>query len=372
MSISYVDFYRQNNISPVSQDISDLKRHFQRRASLFFTLGILPRLVSGRSVLEFGPGSGHNALYTASLAPAKYILVDGNPKGVAETQHRLAHQPVQTLEVVLSLFEEFHSASAFDLVWAEGCLQHQADATSLVQHMATFVEPGGCLVVTTVDAISFLPEILRRLVKEIQCEKGADLAVQLKTLVPILAPHLKTLQGMSRPVEDWILDNILQPLEEVELFSLPQAIQCLSSEFDVYGMSPKFSTDWRWYKDIVGDDRQFNQNALAAYYQHNLNFLDYRFEYPPHSALFGQKLAQACASVWSWMKKIQTTGQGWDAMWEALEAIALLVEVQAPQTAVAMREASQWIQGGANADETLQHFPFWWGRGQQHTSFVRK
>jgi len=372
MSISYVDFYRQNNISPVSQDISDLGRHFQRRASLFLTLGILPRLVSGQSVLEFGPGSGHNALYTANLAPAKYILVDGNPKGVAETKNRLAHQPVETLEVVLSLFEEFHSSIAFDLVWAEGCLPHQVDAISLVQHMATFVGPGGCLVVTTVDAISLLPEILRRLVKDIHCEKEASLEAQLKTLVPIFEPHLKTLQGRSRPVEDWIVDNILQPFEEVELFSLPQAIQCLSSEFDVYGLSPKFTTDWRWYKDIVGDNRQFNQNTLAAYYRQNLNFLDYRFEYPPHSALFGRTLAQACATVWSCMKKIQKTGQGWGAMWEALEAVALLIEAQAPQTAVAVREASQWIQGGAKAGETLQHFPLWWGRGQQYISFVRK
>ena len=66
---AFVGFYESNNISPVSQDISDLNKHFQRRNSLFRSLGILPSLVKGIKVLEFGPGSGHNALYTASLFP---------------------------------------------------------------------------------------------------------------------------------------------------------------------------------------------------------------------------------------------------------------------------------------------------------------
>ena len=76
---AFVSFYAENRISPVAQDLSDLRRHFQRRESLFRSLGILPLLVQGASVIEFGPGSGHNALYTASLKPATYTLVEGNP-----------------------------------------------------------------------------------------------------------------------------------------------------------------------------------------------------------------------------------------------------------------------------------------------------
>ena len=40
----YVDFYRQEEISPVAQDISDLDRHFQRRQALYRHLGISPGL----------------------------------------------------------------------------------------------------------------------------------------------------------------------------------------------------------------------------------------------------------------------------------------------------------------------------------------
>ena len=35
---SFVDFYNKHDISPVSQDISDLEKHFQRRDSLLWTL----------------------------------------------------------------------------------------------------------------------------------------------------------------------------------------------------------------------------------------------------------------------------------------------------------------------------------------------
>ena len=103
------------------------------------------------------------------------------------------------------------------------------------------------MVVTTADSISYLSETLRRLVKEFYVVESSSLEQQLQNLTPIFEPHLKKLKGMSRPVKDWILDSIIQPLEEVELLSIPEVIHCLSSDFDVLGSSPKFITDWRWY-----------------------------------------------------------------------------------------------------------------------------
>ena len=83
MKTSFVDFYIKNNISPVSQDISGLKKHFQRRDSLLRSLGLPNILFCNAEILEFGPGSGHNTTYIASLRPSKYHLVDGNLKGTA-------------------------------------------------------------------------------------------------------------------------------------------------------------------------------------------------------------------------------------------------------------------------------------------------
>ena len=372
MKTSFVDYYSKNNISPVSQDISDIEKHYQRRESLFLSIGIMPNLVKGKSVIEFGPGSGHNALYTASLSPSIYHLVDGNPKGVSETQNLLKGAPVEDLKVDLCLFDEFQSSNQYDIVWAEGCLPHQKDPFPLMKHISTFTAENGCMVVTTVDSISYLSETLRRLVKEFYVVENSLLEEQLQNLTPIFEPHLKKLKGMSRPVEDWILDSIIQPLEEVELLSIPEVIQCLSSDFDVLGSSPKFITDWRWYKDVVGEDREFNQIATDSYYKNNLNLLDYRFEFPPHSVEFGKRLEKECVKTWSLMKKIQKTEEGWNELWVVLENISVLIDEFAPQSAAAIREASLWLQNEAPAHQILQHFPSWWGRGQQYVSLIKK
>ena len=85
----FVDFYGQHRISPVTQDISDLTGHFERRESLYRHVGIVPGLISGKSVIEFGPGSGYNSIYTSSLKPRRYVLVDGNPTGLETTRSLL-------------------------------------------------------------------------------------------------------------------------------------------------------------------------------------------------------------------------------------------------------------------------------------------
>ncbi len=142
-SPAFVGFYESNNISPVSQDITDLNKHFQRRESLFRSLGVLPGLVKDAKVLEFGPGSGHNALYTASLSPGQYELVDGNLKGVQETRERLTSFSSAHIKVHHALFDEFQTDKKFDLVWAEGCLPHQSRPLPLLKHVASFVLKGG-------------------------------------------------------------------------------------------------------------------------------------------------------------------------------------------------------------------------------------
>src|SRR5436190_1477044 len=85
---SLLDFYRQHGISPVAQDISDLPAHFARRAALYRSLGLPPMAVHGKWVLEIGPGSGDNAVYTESLRPDNYVLLEPNERGADELRDR--------------------------------------------------------------------------------------------------------------------------------------------------------------------------------------------------------------------------------------------------------------------------------------------
>ena len=372
MSLTHADFYSKHNISPVSQDIGILDKHYQRRESLYLSLGLVPSFMRGRTILEFGPGSGHNALYTASLSPQKYELVDGNFRGVQETRDRLASFTDLQITVHHALFDMFTTDSKFDTVWAEGCLPHQSRPLPLLTHVASFVADGGCLCVSTNNGISYLSETIRRLFRDRFFDALGDVHEQARKLTPYIQPHLQHLHGMSRPIEDWILDSIVQPMRDRRLLSIPEVVSCLEREFDVYGSSPRFLTDWRWYKEIIGDDRRFNELALDNYYKKNLNLLDYRFDFPEHSRAYGEKLEALGSRSWDLMCEIEHGNETiWKEFFDLMDELCSHIDGQAPITVRAIRESCALLQN-ANPDMDLSQFPQWWGRGQQYLSLIRK
>lgn len=83
MKTSFADFYVKNNILPVSQFISGLKNHFQRRGSLLRSFWLPNIFICNAEILEFEPGSCLNTTNIASLRPSKYHLVDVNLKSTA-------------------------------------------------------------------------------------------------------------------------------------------------------------------------------------------------------------------------------------------------------------------------------------------------
>jgi ubiquinone/menaquinone biosynthesis C-methylase UbiE len=370
---AFVTFYSHHNISPVSQDITDLEKHFQRRDSLFKSLGIPPSFVRGSSVIEFGPGSGHNAIFTASLSPSNYFLVDGNTLGLNQTKEKLEQLNFRDYQIINSLFLDYFSDERFNLVWAENCIPHQSDPLLILHHLSDFTRESGIFVVTASSPISYLSETIRRLLYNITITTKQSLQSSLDIIRPYLVSHLVNLKGMSRPIDDWIIDNILQPLERTKLLTIPEVLTALCKDFDFYASSPRFVTDWRWYKEIVGLDRQFNSNAIDTYYRSNVNLIDYRYTFETQSIIFGRDLEDLCAETWSLMSQIQQgNGKKWQLFFDQLSKISKMIEKISPDTASSIIEASQYLQDGAPHDRELNAFPKWWGRGTQYLSLIRR
>ncbi|QOI43109.1 class I SAM-dependent methyltransferase [Leptospira interrogans serovar Canicola] len=369
MEISFVDFYNKNNISPVRQNITDLEKHYYRRESLYISLGILPGYINNKKVIEFGPGSGHNAVYTVSLSPKLYTLVDGSKVGFEATKERFRDQ--NNIEVIHTLFQDFNTEIKYELVIAEGCLPGQNEPLFLLDHICKFVEKNGIFLITTVGSVSYFTETLRRLIRDRFFSQNEPVEKQLKLLIPIYQPHLNTLINMSRPVEDWILDSIIQPLQHVKLLSIPDVMNHLDGRFEVLGSSPKFIEDWRWYKDINSKTKGYNQVALDSYYRKNLNFLDYRFRFIEHSKEFGMNLEELCDETWTIMCSIEKNENngGWDRLFENLSSIHDLILQPAPETAKALEEVTIWLKDG-DLNNPLPRFSNWWGRGQQYLSLI--
>jgi SAM-dependent methyltransferase len=369
----FVDYYGEHNISPVAQDISDLTRHFERRASLYRSLGIPPLYIRGRDVIEFGPGSGYNALYTEHLGPRRYLMVDANPRGIEDTRALLAktYPEAGNYEVVSSLIEDFESPERFDLVLAEGLVPFQRDPAAFIRHIARSTKPGGLLVLTCADAPTIMGEIGRRLLARRIAPPGPSDAERVRILAPVFGPHLQTLTGMSRSVDDWIYDNVLIPFVG-RTFGIDEAIEALGGEFDVYGSSPEFVVDLRWYKQLYGDARDFNGRATNAYVENMLNFLDYRISVPAHDAQLGIAIRDRCRELYVLMQAIEE-----DAARSAAEAAPLIrkiADLAKPSacTARALSELAEALEGSGSPSSALNEFVSYFGRGMQYLSLIRR
>ncbi len=324
---SLLDFYQQHGISPVKQDVTDLPAHFARRAHLYRSLGLPPIAVRGKSVLEVGPGSGENALYTLSLQPRGYVALEPNHVAAEAARARLG-AGVDVVEIPIEEYDTI--GSPFDLVLCEGLLGLcGTDPKVLLEHVAKHVAPGGALVITCIDAISDHAEVLRRAMAQQMIGRTAPLADQVAILRPAFAPHLATLKGMTRSVDDWIIDNLLNPASIGPTFSIPEACEALDGRFEVLGCSPRFLLDWRWYKEA----KPGNQWAIDAYWQQAHNLMDYRRVDDPRHADVNQELMDNCLTDREKLRR-----------YERHECNKLIVQ---------------------DVD------PAWFGRGQQYLSFVR-
>jgi SAM-dependent methyltransferase len=380
MTESLLDFYRRHQISPVRQDIRDLRAHFARRAALYRHVGILPRDLRGRTALEIGPGSGFNSLYTASLEPSRYVLVEANPRGVDDIRLLFSQYPTlgERVEVVSGSADDYRSSVPFDFVFCEGVLALAGvpDAARLLLTVAEHTAPGGVLVITCIDAVSDFAETLRRFVAQLLIDPVNDLADHVQRLLPAFTPHLSTLTSMSRRHDDWVIDNLLNPASIGPLLTIPDAIAALDGAFDVFGASPKFLTDWRWYKDITGTGG-FNERAIDQYWADVHNLLDYRHQSPARDPLENRALHEACVSV---RTAVQTYERDRDrgaaaVVCAKLEPIVASVRAFSPITGDAIEEVKDLLARpafDAEAVASCRRFGPWFGRGQQYLSFSRR
>ncbi len=375
MTRPFLDYYRANAISPVNQDLSDLTSHLQRRESLYLALGIVPALIGGRSVIEFGPGSGHNAIYTSSLLPARYVLVDGNPTGLRAAGKLLdEYAPGGNRLFIESLIEKYRTDERFDLVLCEGTIPGQLDTKSFCRNVGAFAGEGGIFVLTTQDAASCLGELLRRVVAAQIAPRSASVAEQLERLVPFFVLHTATIVGMSRPTEDWVLDNIIQPYVG-NMLSVADAIESLGEDgFHVYNASPRFFTLWTWYKRLVGEDRDIGAAVRSEYFANLVNLMDYRLQgNATHAPELGERILTLCERFYATMREVEAANGPYTVVFQQLRDLSAVIRPVSALTADSIDQAlavCDAAQHGAALPDTPS-FTSFFGHGQQYMSFVR-
>jgi SAM-dependent methyltransferase len=375
-----IDFYRRHGISPVRQNIPDLEEHFTRRAGLYHHLGLLPAFFRGRSVIEIGPGSGFNSLFTATLEPSRYLLLEGNPTGVSDIETLFGDFPDlrRRIEIVGSLVQEYATDERFDFVFCEGMLALAGlpDPTVLLRCVARLTVLGGVLVITCIDAISYFAETLRRLFAQLLIDPDESLAAKAERLTRVFGPHLSTIDGMNRRHDDWVIDNLLNWASIGRLLPIPTAIAALRGEFEFFAASPHYTTDWRWYKSLTRSAASFSELAIEQYWQNAHNLLDFRQTFPPRDADSNRMLYAQCESTREHIRRFEETRDLSliDAIREDLEGVERSVRTFNPGIADAVHEAGLLLRrlplDGATVASS-RAFASWFGRGQQALSFSR-
>lgn len=379
MTASHLAFYTAHRISPVRQDISDLSRHFERRAALYRHLGILPGFLRGRRVLEVGPGGGFNALYTASLGPGRFTLIEGNPTGVEHMRSLFSDFPqwTENIEILLSRIEEYCPSEGFDFVFCEGLLSGVPNPEEVLKSLGDATAPGGVLIITCVDHLSHFPETLRRMFAQLVVSRDDDLDTKVEKILPMMEPHLATLIGMSRRRDDWVIDNLIHPGSIIPLINIPEAVVILANEFEFYAASPHFVTDWRWYKSIVGDEWGFNHAAIEQYWMNVHSFLDYRRRLPPRAVTANQALYDRCTGARRQVELFEKTGDREFVRRFRSELAAIIADVRSfsEDIAAALEEAARLLDADRLDREAVanaKRFGALFGRGQQYISLTKR
>ncbi len=381
LDTSLVDFYKRHGISPVRQDISNLETHFTRRAGLYRHLGILPQFVRGRSVLEIGPGGGFNSLYTATLQPSRYVLLEPNPTGVTHIEGVFGQFPPlrKKIEIVGKLVEDYDTADRFDFVLCEGMLALAGvkDPSELLRTVAKFVAPGGVLVITCIDAISDFPETLRRLFGQLLVKPKDPLETQAAALVAMFGPHLASLAGMSRRHDDWVIDNLLNPASIGPYLPIFEAIAAIDADFEFYAASPHFATDWRWYKSLTPQATEYSRRGIDQYWQNAHSLFDYRRTFTPRDPAANQALYQQCDDTRALVREYERTRE--TGLVQKIRARLADLERSAREfsadVADALKEAHDLLAQtppDPKAVAASVRFGPWFGRGQQYLSFSRR
>ncbi|MDO8607002.1 MAG: methyltransferase domain-containing protein [Phaeospirillum sp.] len=377
MNASHLDFYMKYGISPVRQDISDLDRHFQRRGALYRHLGILPQHIAGRRVCEVGPGSGYNSVFTASLQPSYYELVEGNPTGIDNIRELFRSYPQWTADIAITASRiEAFPPKPFDFVFCEGLLSGVPNPEAVLNVLAACVAPGGTLVITCVDHLSHFPETIRRVFGDLVIAQDDDLDTKVSKILPMVESHLQTLKGMSRRLDDWVIDNLIHPGSIIPLINFPEAVAVLAHDFQFLASSPHFVQDWRWYKDIVGADCDFNINAIEQYWANAHNLMDFRRRVPVRDPDANMRLYDLCTTARACVERFEHDGnrQHLAEFRTLLQEIADNFLAFSPETGAALAEAAEALDLEAfdpKKAASLQHFSGLFGCGTQYISLTR-
>lgn len=379
---AFLDFYREHGVLPVHYENNRDFRY--RRNWLYAKLGVPPALVTGKTVIEFGPGTGDNATVVAELQPASYVLVEANSTAILSLENKLSDKHFGFVEVQESRVLDFTSPSKFSLVIAENIIPGRYKSVQFAEHILGFVEPGGVAVLTTQTSAGLLADICRHLLRpEIQrrvanAKEDGSFEDQVNLAAEIFSDDIASLGQSTRSATDWAVDNVLHDwLDRDRTFTPKQALEALTPEFDFLASSPSFDADTRWFKHVKEEPHKSMDLFLDALDRNIPALVDHRIPlgtdmaHPDRALAILDRLFELRDAILK-----QSSYAELPEFLEGLQELAGLLPMQSEPTRLAIQEFAHpgrgigaFIDGGRASWGPA--FTRWWGRSTLYLSFWR-
>lgn len=375
---SFLSFYRKHNISPVKQDITDIRKHFNKRASLYRELGILKNFIENSDVLEVGPGGGYNSIIVAMQNPRSYTLVEPNYAGYKEmlslfNKNRLF---TESTFFINDIFEDANLDIQYDLVICEGLIPGLENKSGLISKLKNSVKSGGILVLTTADEISGFFDIARRFIANKLIENIVDIKQKIIILSEAFELHLSSLGTPTRSVEDWVLDVLLNPASSnaEHYYSMSDALKDLGEEFFYFSSSPNLFTNQTWYKKLEYEPDQYNKKYISQFKtnRHSLILQEYPITHRPQK--LNDELSALCSSFGVLSKKAENNELNFGyCEKEIILIVKSIVDNLQDESIKEILSEFIYILQNTTIDNirNMKKFKSAFGKGQQYMSFVK-
>jgi 2-polyprenyl-3-methyl-5-hydroxy-6-metoxy-1,4-benzoquinol methylase len=325
---THLNFYTEHGISPVHYSANNVDEHFERRAALYRTLGLLPLAFRGARTLEVAVGSGQNSLYVASLMPASITLVEPNRTAIAEIRALYANTDVAHVAPVMveSTLQDYEPEHPFEIVICENWLGRAPDERQLLRKLAGFLGRNGVMVVTTITPTGFLPNLIRRALSVKYSDPRCSFAERTEKLVAMFGPHLDTMSAMTRTATDWVQDNMMNPAYFDICITIPDVLKELGEVVSATGVNPSFVRDWRWFKALYGDARNYNGHMIGEYQASLHNFFDYQLEFDQPDVELNRSIEVYCLEFLEKVREYERIALTGENSGDALATVADTLE----------------------------------------------
>jgi hypothetical protein len=248
------------------------------REALMLRLGLPRALFRQSNILEIAPGNGQNGLFTASMLPKSFHLVEPNPIAILQITNLFTTTDIPHTTPILheERFQDFSYQKQFDIIICEnwlGCLPEEQTLLKKIQQMLC---NGGTLIMTFSPISGLSPNIIRKILSLKILDNRQDFSSQTQTLLRAFGPHLSTIKHMNRSRQDWIKDCMLNPHYLNVILPLKKLFETVGDGLTVLSVTPSYSNDWRWFKQLDKDKVKLNDNLQIFHDANVLNFIDYQ------------------------------------------------------------------------------------------------